>query len=148
MVEDGIVFDPETPFTFYFTQISNVEGEADTSSTDLCNVEGEEGNWPLSAECWINSRWNIATYALSDVKYGEASVAFDGEHELTITSDEENSTVVPEEPEQTDAFRIGSFGWGNNCIDNESRAGRQIYCVVTDKYGISVKTDTVTLNMA
>lgn len=31
---------------------------------------------------------------------------------------------------------------------NESRAGRQIYCVVTDKYGTSVKTNTVTLNMA
>lgn len=61
---------------------------------------------------------------------------------------DQTDPVVPEEPEQTDAFRIGSFGWGNNCIDNESRAGRQIYCVVTDKYGISVKTDTVTLNMA
>ncbi|MBR2901126.1 MAG: leucine-rich repeat domain-containing protein [Clostridia bacterium] len=27
-----------------------------------------------------------------------------------------------------------------------ARAGRQIYCVITDKYGNSVKTDTVTLN--
>lgn len=29
-----------------------------------------------------------------------------------------------------------------------ARAGRQIYCVVTDKYGFSVQTNTVTLNMA
>ena len=33
-------------------------------------------------------------------------------------------------------------------VMNATRAGRQIYCVVTDKYGTSVKTDTVTLNMA
>ena len=31
---------------------------------------------------------------------------------------------------------------------NATRDGRQIYCVVTDKYGNSVKTDVVTLNMA
>ena len=30
---------------------------------------------------------------------------------------------------------------------NSSRAGRQIYCVITDKYGNSVTTNTVTLNM-
>ena len=29
-----------------------------------------------------------------------------------------------------------------------ARAGRQIYCVITDKYGFSVQTNTVTLNMA
>ena len=29
----------------------------------------------------------------------------------------------------------------------EARAGRQIYCVVTDKYGASTTTDTVTLNL-
>jgi hypothetical protein len=29
-----------------------------------------------------------------------------------------------------------------------SRAGRQVYCVISDKYGNSVKTNTVTLNMA
>ena len=28
---------------------------------------------------------------------------------------------------------------------SDSRDGRQIYCVITDKYGNSVKTDTVTL---
>ncbi|MBQ3533252.1 MAG: hypothetical protein IJA51_06050, partial [Oscillospiraceae bacterium] len=33
-------------------------------------------------------------------------------------------------------------------VMNATRAGRQIYCVVTDKYGTSVKTNTVTLNMA
>ena len=31
---------------------------------------------------------------------------------------------------------------------NESRDGRQVYCVVTDQYGQTVKTDVVTLNMA
>ncbi|MBO5836451.1 MAG: leucine-rich repeat protein, partial [Oscillospiraceae bacterium] len=30
---------------------------------------------------------------------------------------------------------------------NESRAGRQMYCVITDKYGNKVRTDTVTLGM-
>ena len=30
---------------------------------------------------------------------------------------------------------------------NDARNGRQIYCVITDKYGISAKTKTVTLNM-
>ncbi len=30
---------------------------------------------------------------------------------------------------------------------NTSRAGRQVYCVVTDKYGQTVKTNTVTLRM-
>jgi len=30
---------------------------------------------------------------------------------------------------------------------NDSRAGRKVYCVVTDKYGQSVKTKTVTLRM-
>ena len=29
----------------------------------------------------------------------------------------------------------------------EARAGRQIYCVITDAHGNSVQTDTVTLNM-
>jgi len=29
-----------------------------------------------------------------------------------------------------------------------ARDGRQIYCVITDEYGATVKTDTVTLNMA
>ena len=31
---------------------------------------------------------------------------------------------------------------------NGTRAGRQVYCVITDKYGNSVKTNTVTLGMA
>ena len=31
---------------------------------------------------------------------------------------------------------------------NGTRAGRQVYCVITDKYGNSVKTDVVTLGMA
>ena len=31
---------------------------------------------------------------------------------------------------------------------NSTRAGRQVYCVVTDEYGISEQTNTVTLNMA
>ncbi len=31
---------------------------------------------------------------------------------------------------------------------NGTRAGRQVYCVITDKYGHSVKTNTVTLGMA
>ncbi len=31
---------------------------------------------------------------------------------------------------------------------NSTRAGRKVYCVVTDKYGNSVKTNTVTLNIA
>ena len=31
---------------------------------------------------------------------------------------------------------------------NESRAGRDMYCVITDKYGTSVKSDVVTLGMA
>ncbi len=30
---------------------------------------------------------------------------------------------------------------------NGTRSGRQIYCVVSDKYGNSVKSDTVTLSM-
>lgn len=30
---------------------------------------------------------------------------------------------------------------------NEARAGRQVYCEITDKYGVSVKTKTVTLYM-
>ena len=30
---------------------------------------------------------------------------------------------------------------------NEERADRQVYCVITDKYGNSVKSDTVTLKM-
>ena len=30
---------------------------------------------------------------------------------------------------------------------NDIRAGRQIYCVVKDKYGSTVQTNTVTLNM-
>ncbi|MBQ9762247.1 MAG: immunoglobulin domain-containing protein, partial [Oscillospiraceae bacterium] len=30
---------------------------------------------------------------------------------------------------------------------NSSRAGRQVYCVITDKYGSVVQTVTVTLNM-
>ena len=29
-----------------------------------------------------------------------------------------------------------------------SKAGRQVWCVITDKYGNSVTTPTVTLNMA
>ncbi len=29
-----------------------------------------------------------------------------------------------------------------------AKNGREIYCVITDKYGNKVKTDTVTLNIA
>jgi len=31
---------------------------------------------------------------------------------------------------------------------DKTRSGRQLYCVVTDKYGVSVKTNTVTISMA
>ena len=44
---------------------------------------------------------------------------------------------------KTASFTSNSY----NTIMTTARAGRQIYCVVTDKYGNTVTTDTVTLNM-
>ena len=42
----------------------------------------------------------------------------------------------------------GSFTGNTYAVEmNESRAGRQIYCVITDANGNSVTTDTVTLNL-
>ena len=39
-------------------------------------------------------------------------------------------------------------GWKTYSVDmNEARDGRQIYCKITDKYGISIQTDIVTLHM-
>ena len=45
---------------------------------------------------------------------------------------------------KTTSFTGNSY----SVIMNEDRAGRQVYCVVKDKYGNSKKTNTVTLNMA
>ena len=45
-------------------------------------------------------------------------------------------------------FLTNSFtGDTYSVVMNTSRSGRQIYCVITDKYGNSVTTDTVTLRM-
>ncbi len=39
-------------------------------------------------------------------------------------------------------------GWKTYSVEmNEARDGRQIYCKITDKYGISIQTDIVTLHM-
>ena len=43
----------------------------------------------------------------------------------------------------TTTFKGNSY----NTTMNASRAGRELYCVVTDKYGNSVQTDTVTISM-
>ncbi len=44
--------------------------------------------------------------------------------------------------------RTGSFTGNTYSVSmNAARAGRRIYCVITDKYGNSVKTNTVTLGM-
>ena len=43
----------------------------------------------------------------------------------------------------TDSFKGKTY----NVTMNSTRAGRQIYCVVTDKYGNSVKSNVVTINM-
>ena len=45
---------------------------------------------------------------------------------------------------KTATFTSNSY----SAVMNTTRHGRQIYCVVTDKYGNSVQTDTVTLSMA
>jgi len=45
-------------------------------------------------------------------------------------------------------FLTNSFtGDTYSVVMSSSRSGRQIYCVITDKYGNSVTTDTVTLRM-
>ena len=44
---------------------------------------------------------------------------------------------------KTDAFTSNSY----SVEMNESRAGRRVYCVVTDKYGKTDKSDVVTLQM-
>jgi len=46
-------------------------------------------------------------------------------------------------------FKLTTSFTGNTytAVMNDTRDGRQIYCVITDKYGNSVKTDTVTLIM-
>ena len=44
----------------------------------------------------------------------------------------------------TNSFKSNSY----SVTMDSSRAGRQVYCVITDKYGNSVKTNTVTLGMA
>ena len=44
----------------------------------------------------------------------------------------------------TNSFKSNSY----SAPMDASRNGRQIYCVVTDKYGTSVKTNTVTLSMS
>ncbi len=43
----------------------------------------------------------------------------------------------------TDTFKSTSY----SVTMNEHRSGREVYCVVTDKYGVSVKTNTVTVSM-
>ena len=44
---------------------------------------------------------------------------------------------------RTDTFTGNTY----TAVMNAARSGRQIYCVITDKYGNSVKTDVVTLTM-
>ncbi|MBR6754388.1 MAG: SH3 domain-containing protein [Clostridia bacterium] len=44
----------------------------------------------------------------------------------------------------TDSYKSNTY----DVTMNATRAGRQVYCVVTDKYGNSVKSNTVTLGMA
>ena len=43
----------------------------------------------------------------------------------------------------TNSFKGNSY----SVAMTDTRAGRQVYCVVTDKYGNSVKSNTVTLSM-
>ncbi len=43
----------------------------------------------------------------------------------------------------TTAFKSNSY----SVTMNKDRSGRQVYCVITDKYGSSVKTNTATINM-
>ncbi|MBQ4569301.1 MAG: hypothetical protein IJA62_04535 [Ruminococcus sp.] len=43
----------------------------------------------------------------------------------------------------TDTFKSTSY----SVTMNAHRSGREVYCVVTDKYGVSLKTDTVTVSM-
>ena len=47
------------------------------------------------------------------------------------------------------AFSLTNSFTGNtySVAMDPSRSGRQVYCIVSDKYGNSVKTNTVTLNM-
>ncbi|MBP3387052.1 MAG: leucine-rich repeat domain-containing protein, partial [Clostridia bacterium] len=48
----------------------------------------------------------------------------------------------------TTEFYVSSVtGATYTTVMNDSRAGRKVYCVITDKYGNSVTTDTVTLSM-
>ena len=49
-----------------------------------------------------------------------------------------------------DAFTLTTTYTGNTyaLVMNESRAGREVYCVVTDKYGNSVQSNTITMTMA
>jgi len=50
----------------------------------------------------------------------------------------------------TDEFRYTSSTTGDTyrIQMTDARAGRQLYCVVTDKYGNTVKTNTVTIGKA
>jgi len=45
---------------------------------------------------------------------------------------------------RTDSFKSNTY----SVTMDESREGRQVYCIITDSYGNSVQTETVTLNMA
>ncbi|MBE6038548.1 MAG: hypothetical protein E7218_05015 [Anaerofustis stercorihominis] len=49
----------------------------------------------------------------------------------------------------SDTFSMSTSFTGNtySVAMNDARNGRRVYCVVTDKYGVSAKSDTVTLSM-
>ena len=111
-----------------------------------CVVTDEFGNSLLSATATFSTRTALKIYSqptsVTVANGATASVSVgaigDGLSYQWYYTDNGNSSTFKKSSNQTATYTT---------VMNSSRDGRKVYCIVTDQYGNSQKTDTVTLSM-
>ncbi len=127
------------------------------SEEDKENIKiAEEGNETLLKATWhynwTNPKWDIRepVYAMITEQPVDALV-LNGETasvKVSAVGDELTYKWYFKNKGST-SYELSTTCTGDTytAVMNEARAGRQVYCVVTDKYGTSVQSNVVTLNM-
>ncbi len=109
-----------------------------------CIVTDRYGNFVQTAIVTIDRKVAVTKQPVNSiVKNGETA-------KVTFTATGEGLTYKWYFKNKGDSkFSLTTTFKGNTYTApmNSARAGRQVYCVITDKYGNSVKTNTVTLGM-
>ena len=102
---------------------------------------------------------DITLYAVVEKKAKPAFIVYQPTNESAQNGEKVSTTVIAAGEGLTYTWYYTSNGNTNqffvssvtgatySTVMNDSRAGRKVYCVITDKYGNSVTTDVVTLSM-